>query len=200
VARALAAEVGVLASLPCAALSFCRTGRAPPSGRLRDLFARARSVAPCIVFFDEIDSLAGARGSGDGATIERMVAALLTEMDGIADREGVVVLGATNRLDRIDPALLRPGRFDLVIEMPLPDRTAPAEILAVHLRRMPIAADVDVAALAEATDGFTGAELAGLCRHAALRAIAQRPGCAVGLGCARRSSWPSRDMVRRTAP
>jgi len=173
VARALAAESGV-GFIAVRGPELLSHWQGASERALRDLFARARSVTPCIVFFDEIDSLAGARGSGDGATIERMVAALLTEMDGIADREGVVVLGATNRLDRIDPALLRPGRFDLVIEMPLPDRAARAEILAVHLRRMPTAADVDVAALAEATDGFTGAELAGLCRHAALRAIAQR--------------------------
>ena len=197
VARALAAESGV-GFIAVRGPELLSHWQGASERALRDLFARARSVTPCIVFFDEIDSLAGARGSGDGATIERMVAALLTEMDGIADREGVVVLGATNRLDRIDPALLRPGRFDLVIEMPLPDRAARAEILAVHLRRMPTAADVDVAALAEATDGFTGAELAGLCRHAALRAIARRADARTAL-VTLEDFMASRDMVRRTA-
>ena len=88
---------------------------------LREVFARARMAAPCIVFFDEIDAVAGRRGSGGGATVERMVAQLLTEMDGITQPGGLVVLAATNRPDLIDPALLRPGRFDLVLEMPLPD-------------------------------------------------------------------------------
>jgi transitional endoplasmic reticulum ATPase len=171
VARALAAEAGV-GFIAVRGAELLSHWQGASERALRDLFARARSVAPCILFFDEIDALAGARGSGDGATIERMVAALLTEMDGVADRGGVVVLGATNRVDRIDAALLRPGRFDLVIEMPLPDATARAEILAVHLRRMPIAADVDVAAIAAASEGLTGAELAGLCRYAALAAIA----------------------------
>ena len=115
VARALAAEAGV-GFISVRGPELLSHWQGASERALRELFARARSVAPCIVFFDEIDSLAGARGSGDGATIERMVASLLTEMDGIGDREGAVVLGATNRLDRIDPALLRPGRFDLASE------------------------------------------------------------------------------------
>jgi len=102
-----------------------------------------------------------------------MVAQLLVEMDGVADPPGVVVLGATNRLDRIDPALLRPARFDLLVEMPLPDLAARRAILDVHLARMPLGADVDCAALAAATAGFVGADLAGLCRRAGLEALAR---------------------------
>lgn len=139
---------------------------------LRDVFSRARMAAPCIVFFDEIDAIAGRRGGAIG-TVERMVTQLLTEMDGITQPAGVVVLAATNRPDLIDPALLRPGRFDLVLEMPLPDVTARRAMLAVHTRCMPLAADVDLAVLAEATEGFVGADLAGLCRLAALAALAR---------------------------
>jgi transitional endoplasmic reticulum ATPase len=140
---------------------------------LREVFSRARMAAPCIVFFDEIDAIAGKRGSGGGATVERMVAQLLTEMDGITQPGGVVVLAATNRADLIDPALLRPGRFDLVLEMPLPDVAARAALFAIHARPMPLAADVDLAALALQTEGFVGADVAGLCRLAALAALAR---------------------------
>jgi transitional endoplasmic reticulum ATPase len=140
---------------------------------LREVFARARLASPCIIFFDEIDAIATRRGSGGGATVERMVAQLLTEMDGITQPGGLVVLAATNRPDLIDPALLRPGRFDLVIEMTPPDAAARAAILAVHARPMPLAADVDLPALALATEGCVGADLAGLCRQAALAALAR---------------------------
>jgi transitional endoplasmic reticulum ATPase len=142
---------------------------------LREVFARARMAAPCIVFFDEIDAIAGRRGSGAGATVERMVAQLLTEMDGLTNPGGLVVLAATNRPDMIDPALLRPGRFDLVLEMPLPDAAARAALFALHLRPMPVAADVDIAALSSATDDYVGADIAGLCRLAALAALARAP-------------------------
>lgn len=138
---------------------------------LREVFARARQAAPCILFFDEIDAIAPRRGAGDGATLDRMVAQLLTEMDGVADPPGVVVLAATNRPDRIDPALLRPGRFDLLFEMPLPDAAAREAILALHAQRLPLAADVAFGALAAATAGMVGADLAGLCRAAALVAL-----------------------------
>jgi transitional endoplasmic reticulum ATPase len=142
---------------------------------LRDVFSRARMASPCIVFFDEIDAVAGRRGSGGGATVERMVAQLLTEMDGITQPGGLVVLAATNRPDLIDPALLRPGRFDLVVEMPLPDEAARAEMLAVHVRNMPLGQDVDLPALARATEDCVGADIAGLCRLAALAALARDP-------------------------
>jgi transitional endoplasmic reticulum ATPase len=140
---------------------------------LRQVFARARMAAPCIIFFDEIDAIAGRRGSGDGATVERMVAQLLTEMDGLTQPGSVVVLAATNRPDRLDPALLRPGRFDVHIEMPAPDEAARCAILTLHTGRMALGAPIDIAALAAATTGSTGADLAGLCRRAALSALAR---------------------------
>jgi transitional endoplasmic reticulum ATPase len=142
---------------------------------LREVFARARLATPCIVFFDEIDAIAVRRGGGGGATIERMVAQLLTEMDGITQPGGLIVLGATNRPDLIDPALLRPGRFDLVLEMPVPDAAARAALLAVHTRPMPLGPDVDLAALARQTENYVGADIAGLCRLAALAALARVP-------------------------
>ncbi len=142
---------------------------------LREIFVRARMSAPCIVFFDEIDAIAGRRGSGGGATVERMVAQLLTEMDGLTEPGGVMVLAATNRADLIDPALKRPGRFDLVLEMPLPDEAGRAALLALHTRPMPLAEDIDLADLARRTEGCVGADIAGLCRLAALAALARAP-------------------------
>jgi transitional endoplasmic reticulum ATPase len=138
---------------------------------LRDLFARARMAAPCILFFDEIDAVAGRRGGADGATVERMVAQLLTEMDGVSDPGGVMVVGATNRPDRIDPALLRPGRFDLVVEIPLPGPAAREAMLRLHAGRMRLGTGVDLAGLAAGMEGFVGADIAGLCRLAALSAL-----------------------------
>jgi transitional endoplasmic reticulum ATPase len=138
---------------------------------LREVFARARMAAPCILFFDEIDAIAGRRGGGDGATVERMVAQLLTEMDGITEPAGVVVLGATNRVDRIDPALLRPGRFDLVLEMPALDHAARLAMLRLHAGRMRLDRQVDLDAVAAATENCVGADIAGLCRLAALAAL-----------------------------
>ena len=140
---------------------------------LREVFTRARMAAPCILFFDEIDAIAGRRGDGGGATLDRMVAQLLTEMDGITEPAGVIVLGATNRADRIDPALLRPGRFDLVLEMPAPDRAARRAMLRLHTDRMRLSGGVDLDALAGDTADCVGADLAGLCRMAALAALAR---------------------------
>ncbi len=139
---------------------------------VREIFRKARQAAPCIIFFDELDALAPRRGSmGDSHTTERVVSQLLTEIDGIEELRGVLILAATNRIDRIDPALLRPGRFDLLLEMPLPDVAARQAILAIHTQRMPLAPDVDLAHLATQTDGFVGATLEALCRQAALLAI-----------------------------
>jgi transitional endoplasmic reticulum ATPase len=170
-ARALAAEAGV-AFIAVRGAELLSPWQGSSERALQRVFERARGARPCLLFFDEIDAIAGRRGGGDGATVERMVATLLTEMDGIADPPGLVVLGATNRADRIDPALLRPGRFDLVVEMPAPDAAARRAILGLHARRMPLDADVDLDALAAATEGCVGADLAGLCRRAALRAMA----------------------------
>ena len=137
---------------------------------VREVFRKARQATPCIIFFDEIDALAPRRGSG-GEVTDRVVAQLLTELDGIEDLKGVVVLGATNRLDRLDPALLRPGRLEFLVELPTPDAAARRAILAVQTRRMPLAKDVKIEALVESSDGFVGADLESLCRQAALFAI-----------------------------
>ncbi|MGF1454733.1 MAG: AAA family ATPase [Alphaproteobacteria bacterium] len=141
---------------------------------MRDVFRKARMAAPCILFFDEIDAIAGTRGEGEpgsSQTTERLVAQLLVEMDGVDEMTGVLVLAATNRRDRIDPALLRPGRFDVILDLHGPDRRAREVILRIHLRNRPLADTVDCEALAEATAGFSGAQLEGLCRRAALLAL-----------------------------
>ena len=138
---------------------------------VREVFRKARQVAPCIVFFDEIDALTPHRGGGEGAAVERVVSQFLTELDGIETLKGVVVLGATNRIDMLDPALLRPGRFDIKVELPVPDAEARLAILRVHTRKMPLADDVDVEALAAAGEGFVGADIEGLCRTAATLAM-----------------------------
>jgi transitional endoplasmic reticulum ATPase len=149
---------------------------------VREIFRKARQVSPCIVFFDEIDAIAPRRGGGEGAVVERVVSQFLTELDGIEDLKGVVVLGATNRLDMLDPALLRPGRFDFQVQLPVPDVAARRTILAVHTRKMPLAPDVDVESLAIHSEGFVGADIEGLCRRAAalaIREFLEQPGQAV---------------------
>jgi transitional endoplasmic reticulum ATPase len=140
---------------------------------VRELFERARQTAPAIVFFDEIDAIASRRGGGGGDTevTERVVSQLLTELDRAAANPSLVVLAATNRREALDPALLRPGRFEQHIEVPLPDEAARRAILAVHTRDKPLADDVDLDALAERTAGFSGADLEALCREAAVRAV-----------------------------
>jgi transitional endoplasmic reticulum ATPase len=139
---------------------------------VRDLFRMARQAAPSILFFDEFDSLARERGGGDPPT-ERVVAQLLTEMDGIADAGGVLVLAATNRPDLIDPALRRPGRLDLHIDVGLPDEAARRSIFEIHLRGRPVEAEVSAEMLAFGTQGWSGAQIAEWCRRAALRAVAR---------------------------
>jgi len=139
---------------------------------LRDIFHKARGAVPCIIFFDEIDAIAPVRGGGnDTGVTERVIAQLLTEMDGLEELEGVIVLAATNRIDIIDKALLRAGRFDLLIELPLPDLEARKEIIAVHSRKKPLAKDVSLKECAEETEGFTGADLEAVCSRAAIFAI-----------------------------
>ncbi|MFB6266933.1 MAG: 26S protease regulatory subunit, partial [Halodesulfurarchaeum sp.] len=138
---------------------------------VRDLFDRARQHAPSVVFFDEVDAIAPRRGRSFGThAVERVVSQLLTELDGLEPLEDVVVLAATNRPDVIDPALLRPGRLEQVVEVPLPDRTARREIFAVHTREVPTA-DLDLDALADATTGYTGSDIAAVVREASLLAI-----------------------------
>jgi transitional endoplasmic reticulum ATPase len=139
---------------------------------IREIFSKARQAAPCVVFFDEIDSIVPRRGYRyDSGVTDRIVNQLLTEMDGLEKLEGVVVIGATNRPDILDPALLRPGRFDRLVYVPPPDKAARLEILKVHTRRMPLAEDVDLERIAETTEGYTGADLAALCREAAILAL-----------------------------
>jgi len=140
---------------------------------IREIFRKARMAAPAVVFIDEIDAIAPARGLeyGDAAVTQRVVAQLLTEMDGIQKLEDVVVIGATNRPDILDPALLRPGRFDRLIYVPPPDARARLEILKVHTRKMPLAKDVDLEDIARRTEGFAGSDLEALCREAAMMAL-----------------------------
>jgi transitional endoplasmic reticulum ATPase len=139
---------------------------------VREVFKRAKQAAPSIIFFDEIDALAPKRGLGDTSGVaERVISQLLTELDGIEELRGVVVLAATNRLDMLDPALLRPGRFDLLIQLPLPDEGGRLEIFRIHLRRKPLAEDVDLLNLAQRTGGCAGAEIEAICRRAIMLAI-----------------------------
>ncbi|ALG82519.1 CDC48 family AAA ATPase [Halanaeroarchaeum sulfurireducens] len=138
---------------------------------VREVFERARQAAPAIVFFDEIDAVAGARGDGRHEVSERVVSQLLSEMDSAADDPNLIVLAATNRKDAIDPALLRPGRLEEHVDVPAPDRPARIEILRVHAREKPLGDDVDFATIAGELDGYTGADIAALVRRASMRAI-----------------------------
>jgi len=139
---------------------------------IREIFRKARQAAPTVVFFDEIDAVAPARGMGiDTGVTERIVNQLLAEMDGIEKLENVVIIAATNRPDILDPALLRPGRFDRLIYVPPPDKQARLEILKVHTRKVALDEDVSLEELAERTEGYTGADLAALVREATLRAL-----------------------------
>ncbi|MFP3194146.1 MAG: CDC48 family AAA ATPase [Caldivirga sp.] len=143
---------------------------------IREIFKKARMAAPCVVFFDEIDAIAPARGyTLDTSAMDRIVAQLLAEMDGIAALENVVVIGATNRPDMLDPALLRPGRFDRIIYVPPPDKVSRFEILKVHTRNVPLAKDVDLWRLAEMLEYYTGADIELLVREAALTALREDP-------------------------
>ncbi len=137
---------------------------------VREVFERARQAAPSIVFFDEIDAIAGRRGE-TGESTERVVSQLLTELDGLTENPNLVVLAATNRRDALDPALLRPGRLEEHIEVPDPDADARREILDVHTREKPIGEDVSLVDLAAETEGLSGAELDALVRDASMRAI-----------------------------
>jgi len=139
---------------------------------IREIFKKARIYAPSVVFLDEIDSIAPIRGVlEDTHVTERVVSQLLTELDSIEKLRNVAIIAATNRPDLVDPALLRPGRFDRVIYVPPPDRRARLEILKVHTRKVPLASDVDLEKLAELTEGYSGADLEALVREAALVAL-----------------------------
>merc|ERR1712126_252654 len=140
----------------------------------RDIFDKARSAAPCVLFFDELDSIAKSRGgsAGDaGGAADRVINQILTEMDGMGSKKNVFIIGATNRPDIIDSAILRPGRLDPLIYIPLPDEASRISILGAPLRKTPVANEVDIAYLAKLTKGFSGADLTEICQRAVKLAI-----------------------------
>ena len=138
---------------------------------IREIFRKARQAAPSIIFFDELDAIASVRGRDISGTTEKIVAQMLTEMDGLEELSDVVVIGATNRPDIIDKALLRPGRFDRIIVVPPPGKEARLEIFKIHTKKMPLAKDVDLKKLSEITEGYSGADIENICREAAIEAL-----------------------------
>jgi cell division protease FtsH len=171
-ARAIAGEAGV----PFFSISgsdFVEMFVGVGASRVRDMFEQAKKNAPCIVFIDEIDAVGRSRGAGLGNQNderEQTLNQLLVEMDGFEANEGIIIVAATNRPDVLDPALLRPGRFDRQVTVPLPDIEGREKILGVHIKKVPIAPDVDVRSIARGTPGFSGAELANIVNEAALLA------------------------------
>ncbi|TMH96410.1 AAA family ATPase, partial [Candidatus Bathyarchaeota archaeon] len=137
---------------------------------IREVFRKGRTAAPSIIFFDELDSVVPRRGTGfgDSGVSERVISQLLTELDGIESLENVVVIGATNRPDIIDPAILRPGRFDRLIFVPAPDHATRMQILKIHCTNMPLSQDVDLDHVASQTGGYSGADLEAVVREAGL--------------------------------
>ena len=170
-ARAVAGEAGV-AFFSISGSDFVEMFVGVGASRVRDLFEQAKKNAPCIIFIDEIDAVGRQRGAGVGGghdEREQTLNQLLVEMDGFNSNEGIIILAATNRPDILDPALLRPGRFDRQVTVDRPDVKGREEILKVHVRKKPLASDVDLAVIAKQTAGFTGADLANLVNEAALR-------------------------------
>ena len=167
---------------------------------VREVFRRAKQAAPCIVFFDELDALAPRRSGGeiDGQVGNRVIAQLLTEMDGIEGREGVIVLAATNRPELIDPALLRPGRFDMVVELDYPNETERRAIFTIHTRGRPLAPEITMEELASLTPGRNGADIEAICRRAALLAL--REWIAPKLGMAHVQVTEANDEAASTTP
>ena len=169
-ARAVAGEAGV-AFFSISGSDFVEMFVGVGASRVRDLFEQAKKNAPCIIFIDEIDAVGRQRGAGVGGghdEREQTLNQLLVEMDGFNSNEGIIILAATNRPDILDPALLRPGRFDRQVTVDRPDVKGREEILKVHVRKKPLASDVDLAVIAKQTAGFTGADLANLVNEAAL--------------------------------
>src|SRR6266699_90037 len=138
---------------------------------VREVFRHAKQAAPCIVFFDEVDAIAARRGEIDGHAVDRVIAQLLTEMDGIEGRTGVIVVAATNRSDLIDTALLRPGRFDLVVELDYPDQSERSTIFGIHTKDRPVDPEISIEELARLTEGRNGADIEAICRRASLLAM-----------------------------
>jgi transitional endoplasmic reticulum ATPase len=179
IAKALATEAGVnFVSVKGPELLSMYVGESERG--LRDVFRKARQAAPCIIFFDEIDALASARshGGNDSGVAARVLSQLLTELDGIEELKGVFVLAATNRIDLLDPALLRPGRFDIQLEIAQPDRATREKIFQIHLRDRPVEEGTTAAWLADQTEGFSGAQIDGVCRRALMATIAEQVGAA----------------------
>src|SRR3989304_4228039 len=139
--------------------------------RLREIFQKARETSPSIIFIDEMDAIAPKREEVTGEVERRVVAQLLSLMDGMGSRGNIIVIGATNRPNAIDPALRRPGRFDREIEIGVPDKAGRYEVLQIHTRNMPLAEDIDLKRLKDVTHGYTGADMASLCREAAMKAL-----------------------------
>ena len=144
---------------------------------VREVFKKAKQVSPCIVFFDELDALCPRRSESNSTRVsERVVSQLLAEIDGVEELPDVLVLAATNRIDMIEPALLRPGRFDLVVEIPTPSKQETLDILKIHTRKKPLGSDVKIRALAEELEGRTGADIGLVCNRAALHAMREHIG------------------------
>lgn len=140
---------------------------------VREIFRKARQAAPCIIFLDEVDALVPRRGSGDSGShvTENVVSQILTEIDGLEELHNVLIIGATNRLDIVDEALLRPGRFDRIIEVPNPDSKGREQIFRIHSKKKPLANDVSITRIVELTNGFSGAEMAAITNRAAILAL-----------------------------
>lgn len=212
IARAVAGEAGV-PFFTISGSDFVEMFVGVGASRVRDMFEQGKKNAPCIIFIDEIDAVGRHRGAGYGGgndEREQTLNQLLVEMDGFESNEGVIILAATNRPDVLDPALLRPGRFDRQIMVPLPDVKGREAILNVHIKKVPLANNVDVSIIARGTPGFSGAELANLVNEAALLA-ARRNKRVIGMddleeakdkvmmGAERRSLAMSEDEKKNTA-
>ncbi len=212
IARAVAGEAGV-PFFTISGSDFVEMFVGVGASRVRDMFEQAKKNAPCIIFIDEIDAVGRHRGAGLGGgndEREQTLNQLLVEMDGFESNEGIILIAATNRPDVLDPALLRPGRFDRQVVVPNPDVTGREKILRVHMRNVPLAADVDVRTLARGTPGFSGADLANLVNEAALMAARKNRRMVthpdfeeakdkVMMGAERRSMAMSEDEKRNTA-
>lgn len=193
IARAVATESGInFISIKGPELMSKWVGESERA--VREVFRKAKQAAPALIFFDEIDSIVPARDSGrDSHVTERVVSQLLTEIDGLVELKDVVVLAATNRPDLIDPSLLRPGRFDRMIYIQMPDLAARKKIFEIYMRKMPVAGDVNIDELAARTDGYTGADIEVICREAGMLALREK----IQPGMKRESLLLSQIQVRR---
>ncbi|WP_297514821.1 ATP-dependent zinc metalloprotease FtsH [uncultured Caulobacter sp.] len=212
IARAVAGEAGV-PFFTISGSDFVEMFVGVGASRVRDMFEQAKKNAPCIIFIDEIDAVGRHRGAGLGGgndEREQTLNQLLVEMDGFEANEGIILIAATNRPDVLDPALLRPGRFDRQVVVPNPDVSGREKIIRVHMKNVPLAADVDVKTLARGTPGFSGADLANLVNEAALMAARKNRRMVtmsdfeqakdkVMMGAERRSMAMSEDEKRNTA-